>query len=108
MHTFGRDDLQELLGNDTDVTLVEVLTEESFAEFHLPEAVNVPLKEGFEERIQEVVPDKSKPVVVYCANAECDASSKAARRLDELGYEQVYDYEGGKADWKAAGLPVEP
>jgi Mg/Co/Ni transporter MgtE len=28
-------------------------------------------------------------------------------RLASLGFEQVYDYVGGKADWGAAGLPLE-
>lgn len=34
-------------------------------------------------------------------------SPRAACRLEQLGFERVYDYVGGIADWKAAGLPVE-
>lgn len=34
-------------------------------------------------------------------------SPRAACRLETLGFERVYDYVGGKADWVAAGLPVE-
>ena len=34
-------------------------------------------------------------------------SPRAACRLERLGFEQVYDYVPGIADWKAAGLPVE-
>ncbi|NNL68486.1 MAG: CBS domain-containing protein [Acidimicrobiia bacterium] len=34
-------------------------------------------------------------------------SPRAACRLEALGFEQVYDYTAGIADWKAAGLPVE-
>ncbi len=34
-------------------------------------------------------------------------SPRAACRLEALGFEEVYDYELGIADWKAAGLPVE-
>jgi hypothetical protein len=34
-------------------------------------------------------------------------SPRAACRLDALGFEQVYDYSLGKADWKAAGEPLE-
>jgi CBS domain-containing protein len=34
-------------------------------------------------------------------------SPRAACRLEQLGFEKVYDYVGGIADWKAAGLPVE-
>src|SRR2546427_13136002 len=34
-------------------------------------------------------------------------SPRAAWRLETLGFEQVYDYAAGKADWGAAGLPRE-
>ena len=34
-------------------------------------------------------------------------SPRAASRLEELGFAQVYDYEDGKADWAAFGLPLE-
>ena len=34
-------------------------------------------------------------------------SPRAACRLEGLGFEQVYDYTAGIAEWKAAGLPVE-
>jgi CBS domain-containing protein len=34
-------------------------------------------------------------------------SPRAACRLEQLGFERVYDYVGGIADWRAAGLPVE-
>ena|SRR5437764_11795850 len=32
-------------------------------------------------------------------------SPRAAWRLETLGFDQVYDYAAGKADWGAAGLP---
>jgi predicted transcriptional regulator len=34
-------------------------------------------------------------------------SPRAACRLEALGFEQVYDYVPGKADWLARGLPTE-
>ena len=34
-------------------------------------------------------------------------SPRAAWRLESLGFQNVYDYEGGKLDWMAAGLPTE-
>ncbi len=34
-------------------------------------------------------------------------SPRAACRLDSLGFTDVHDYTGGKADWLAAGLPTE-
>ena len=34
-------------------------------------------------------------------------SPRAAWRLESLGFSDVSDYEGGKLDWMAAGLPTE-
>lgn len=34
-------------------------------------------------------------------------SPRAAWRLESLGFKEVYEYRGGKADWSAAGLPTE-
>src|SRR5919201_976122 len=34
-------------------------------------------------------------------------SPRAAWRLESLGFREVYDYEAGKSDWIAAGLPSE-
>ena len=97
MRTITREELSERLDED-DLTLVEVLDHRYFRKFHLPGAINVPLDDGFDENIRNSVPAKRSPVVVYCADSDCDASVKAGKRLDELGYTQVFDYEAGKAD----------
>jgi CBS domain-containing protein len=34
-------------------------------------------------------------------------SSRAASRFESIGFEQVYDYVAGKADWGSFGLPLE-
>ena len=34
-------------------------------------------------------------------------SPRAASRLESLGFESVYDYVAGKADWGSSGLPLE-
>ncbi len=107
METISRDELNEHLGNDFGMTLVEVLDPEYYKKFHLPGAINVPLGDSFDEGIQTAVPDKQKPVVVYCMDHDCQASPKAAQRMEQLGYQRVFDYEAGKIDWKEAGLPVE-
>ena len=104
MKTLSRDEVRQ---KSDEATVVEVLSEDEFSNFHLPGAINVPLGQNFEQRIQAAVPNKAQPVIVYCMDTECNASEQAAEKLDQLGYQQVYDYEAGKLDWKQAGLPVE-
>lgn len=109
METVNREEAQTLVKDreQQNVTVIEALPSQSFEKYHLPGAKNVPLDDQFDETIQQAAPDKSQPVLVYCMNFDCDASPKAAQRMEELGYSNVYDYEAGKVDWKAAGLRVE-
>jgi hypothetical protein len=46
-------------------------------------------------------------VIVYCWDYLCDMSPRAARRLDTLGFESVYDCAPSKVDYMARGLPTE-
>jgi rhodanese-related sulfurtransferase len=89
---------------DRGAQLVEVLPLEEYEELHLPGAVHLPLKELDAERARQL--DKARPVIVYCWDALCDMSPRAAARLEQLGYD-VYDYALSKVDWMAHGLPME-
>ena len=107
MQTIDRAELHRWMDEGRDFALVDVLATEAFRNFHLPQAINVPVdQKGFGAAIERAVPAKDRPVVVYCHDKACHASSTAARRMEEAGYQQVYDYEAGKMDWKEAGLPV--
>ncbi|MCC6313244.1 MAG: molybdopterin-synthase adenylyltransferase MoeB [Thermomicrobiales bacterium] len=67
-----------------------------------PGAVHIP--RGFLEfRIEEIAPDRARPVVVYCAGGT--RSIFAARTLGDLGYADVVSLAGGFTAWKAAGQP---
>lgn len=104
--TITRDELTTLLEGTNPPLLVEALPEKYFLDQHLPGAINIP-HDRVDELAPTLLPDKSQPVVVYCANGPCQNSGLAAERLAGLGYADVRDYHEGKADWIAAGLPVE-
>jgi len=82
--------------------LVEVLPSEEYEELHLPGAINIPLKQLTAESVQQL--DPGRDVVVYCWDALCDMSPRAACRLATLGFTRVHDYAAGKVDWLAHGL----
>jgi len=105
--TITRDELKSMMDSGEDFELIETLSEKYYRKFHLPGAKNVPPGDEFDEQIRKAAPDKAKTAVVYCMDQECDASPKSAKRMEELGYQDVRDYEQGKMDWKEAGLPVE-
>jgi sulfur-carrier protein adenylyltransferase/sulfurtransferase len=55
----------------------------------------------FESRVEDVLPDKELPVVVYCASGV--RSVFAAKTLEELGYTDVASMEGGFVRWRQLG-----
>lgn len=59
------------------------------------------------KKVQDLAKDKSAKIVVYCSSLECDASPTAAKNLDEAGFTEVYEFEGGMKEWKEAGYHVE-
>jgi molybdopterin/thiamine biosynthesis adenylyltransferase/rhodanese-related sulfurtransferase len=82
---------------------IDVREADEWQEGHLPGAVHIP--RGFlESRVEGVTPDKSTPVVVYCASAA--RSAFAAKSLAGLGYENVHSLAGGFTDWKRNGLEI--
>ena len=107
MNTITREELKRKLDRNEDFVLIDVLDEDEFQDFHLPRARNVPLRTSdFSRRIQTLVPDKKTPIIVYCADFECQASSNAAEILESLGYQEVRHYAQGKEDWREAGYPL--
>ena len=103
MKTINTKELKQKLDKDADLTVVNVLGQESYAKKHIPGSVNLPFDDDFEKRVQKKFPNKDATLVVHCANTECSASPKAAKKLQKLGYKNVYDYEGGIEAWKKAG-----
>jgi len=100
-----KDRLQEMIAAHEDLLIVDVLDASSFAKARIAGAVNVPLA-----RMKEALGDcfaampKDRPIVVYCANQRCKASTKAAEMLMAAGFTNVVDYENGLAEWVESGL----
>lgn len=101
----SRDELHRELTSDTALTLVEALGAAFFDDAHLPGAINIP-PDQVDRLAPKLLPDVCAPIVVYCSGT-CQNSEIVARRLEDLGYESVRVYLGGKEDWVEHGLPVE-
>src|SRR5271166_6385686 len=82
--------------------LVDVRESDEWRQGHIPEAIAIP--RGFLElRIEDKVPDHKTPVILQCASGT--RSLLASRALHEMGYENLYNLNGGFNAWKDKGLP---
>jgi len=94
------DEVKNRLERGEKWALLDVREREEYREGHLDGAQSLP--RGFlEMRVEEAVPDKSAPIIAYCAGGV--RSLIAARTLKEMGYENVASMSGGYTAWKNAG-----
>ena len=93
---------QRLDAKDT-LTLIDVREEGEWARGHLPGAVH--LCKGIIERdIENAVPGKATPIVLYCGGGY--RSALAADNLQKMGYVNVISMDGGWRGWTDAGYPT--
>lgn len=104
MDKISKDRLKEKLENN-EVTLIEVLGEDKYKKEHIKGAINIPLEKIATEAKQKF--EKDETLVVYCSDKDCTASPTAAKKLGDIGFENVYHYQGGKKEWKESGYPME-
>jgi molybdopterin/thiamine biosynthesis adenylyltransferase/rhodanese-related sulfurtransferase len=96
-------EVRELL--DEGVVLIDVREAEELSQGKIPRAKHVP-RAYLESRIEQVVPDRTAPIILYCASGV--RSAYAARTLlKELGYQNVRSMTGGITLWKDRGYEVE-
>ena len=85
--------MQEMIRNNSDVVIIDVRTTDEFEYNHLKGAVNIPLQDISENRIRRYVKSKSSIIIVYCEYG--GRSRKAVNKLIKMGYENVYNLDGG-------------
>jgi molybdopterin/thiamine biosynthesis adenylyltransferase/rhodanese-related sulfurtransferase len=93
-------DVLERLDDDDRPFLLDVREQDEWQEGHLPGAIHVE-RGNLESRIEGIIPDRAREVVVYCAAGA--RSAFAAKSLTELGYTNVSSMIGGFTDWKRNG-----
>ena len=80
----------------SDGTLfVDVREPDEWDEGHIPGAIYTG-RGRLEQRVEGLVPDKARPLVVYCSAGS--RSAFAAKTLEELGYVNVANLAGGFSD----------
>lgn len=87
------------------VTVIDVRTPEEFAEGHIDGATMIDFYSAtFADEIGAL--DPSGTYLLYCRSG--NRSGQTAILMEQLGFEQVYDLEGGVLAYGAQGLPLVP
>jgi rhodanese-related sulfurtransferase len=91
-------------GRAEGYVVVETRAEEAFAQARIPGAINLPYRDLTPESAAHL--DRDLVYVCYCESSNCNAATKGAFKLAELGF-TVKRLSGGITSWIAAGYPVE-
>jgi sulfur-carrier protein adenylyltransferase/sulfurtransferase len=98
------DDLHARLEAGESPLLLDVREAEEIQHGTLPGAKHLS-RAHFESRVEDVLPDKTAEVVIYCQTGV--RSAFATRTLEELGYENVVHLREGFVGWKDKGYPFD-
>ncbi len=84
-------------------TLIDVREEGEWAKGRLPGAIHM-CKGIIERDIENAVPGKTTPLVLYCGGGF--RSALAADNLQKMGYTNIISMDGGWRGWTGAGFPT--
>ena len=85
---------KEVIGKK-GVILVDVRTEEEYAQAHIPGAILLPV-DDLQSKAASFLPDKAATIIVYCRTGV--RSTTAAKELTGMGYTNVLNL-GGIQSW---------
>lgn len=104
VETVSAGDAYEIIESAPEgLVILDVRREEEYDEAHIPGAVNIDsYNYDFESRLDGL--DRSAPYVVYCRTD--NRSADVLLLMQELGFTEVYEIDGGIVSWAESGLPL--
>ncbi|KJD31650.1 rhodanese [Tamlana sedimentorum] len=97
MEDLSQEEWQEQLADDNNAVILDVRTDAEVADGIIPNAIHLDIYKG-QEFIEEIDKlDKTKNYYVYCRSG--NRSGQACKLMEELGFENAYNLEGGMLQW---------
>jgi len=81
----------------TTPVVIDVREKDEYVQGYVPGATWIS-RGNLESKIEDVVPNRDTPVILYCAGG--NRSAFAAKSLQQLGYTHVQSMAGGFSSWK--------
>ena len=86
----------EFIEKSKNELIVDIRTPREFAEGHIEGAININVFDNtFLVKIAEF--DNTKPIFLYCRSG--NRTSSASKKVADLGFQKVYDLQGGIINW---------
>ena len=89
--------------DNPDFIILDVRTSEEYSDGHIENSLNIDYKsESFKEEVGKL--GKSKTYLVHCRSGR--RSEAASKIMEETGFLNIYQLEGGIQAWEEIGFPV--
>lgn len=86
-----------------DFIIIDVRTAGEYSGGHIEDSVNIDYRsESFKDEIGKL--DRSKTYLVHCRSGK--RSDAAVKIMEEMGFTDIYEMNGGILGWQDAGFPV--
>ncbi|MDO4192623.1 MAG: rhodanese-like domain-containing protein [Erysipelotrichaceae bacterium] len=85
----------EIMQKEKNIIILDVRTEQEYADEHISGAVNLP-NESIGTEPPALLPDKDQVILVYCRSG--NRSKQAAQKLADMGYTNIKEF-GGINTW---------
>lgn len=96
LNSLSMEEFSRVLEDDAEIQIVDVRTESEYTKGHLPNAVNINIRDtAFHSKAMEYL-QKDRAVAVYCRSG--NRSKVAGAILVDMGYE-VYELNPGVVGW---------
>ncbi len=107
VHNINREELLQMIQNrDKPVVIVDVRSEGAYRKEHIQGALSLTMEE-LEKYPMKRPLDKDAVIVTYDNDCQNQFSAKAARKLESLGFRNVYDFQAGFDNYKQGALPTQ-
>jgi len=95
--------IEENSKNTSNLFVINLLDKPLYDDCHIAGSVQVSYTdlESYAKNLS-----RETPIVVYCSNYQCTASGQGYKILKKMGFEHVWAYEGGMAEWYQLKYPV--
>jgi rhodanese-related sulfurtransferase len=98
MEDLSQEEWASRLENDENAVILDVRTDAEVADGIIPNAIHIDIYKGqdFIDEIETL--DKDKNYYVYCRSGK--RSGQACSIMEQLGFENAYNLEGGILEWE--------